>query len=218
MLTVVLDRRQEATLKVKVPAPGLETGSHPKEARRHGQPAPIVAAPPAPRCPISPHGRAGGKTAPRSGSDPRHTTTCSPAPNSQGSATAAAIRLRRSVYAAGQPAHPQVSGCMGLSVSDRDFPALTGRSGTQRARRQWSAATASTLAPWCSSSSGELRITRVFSCVAHRFKARPSFMFAGCCWWRSLVIDGSSGTRVRSAMARARRLRPCTTAMVSPAR
>jgi len=126
--------------------------------------------------------------------------------------------LRRSVCAAGQPAHPQVSGCMGLSVSDRDFPALTGRSGTQRARRQWSAATASTLAPWCSSSSGELRITRVFSCVAHRFKARPSFMFAGCCWWRSLVIDGSSGTRVRSAVARARRLRPCTTAMVSPAR
>jgi len=40
--------------------------------------------------------------------------------------------LRRSVCAAGQPAHPQVSGCMGLSVSDRDFPALTGRSGTQR--------------------------------------------------------------------------------------
>ena len=40
----------------------------------------------------------------------------------------------------------------------------------------------------------ELRITRVFSCVARGFKARPSFMFAGCCWWRSLAIDGSSGT------------------------
>jgi hypothetical protein len=26
----------------------------------------------------------------------------------------------------------------------------------------------------------ELRITRVFSCVARGFKARPSFMFAGC--------------------------------------
>jgi hypothetical protein len=56
MLTVVLDRRQEATLKVKVPAPGLETGSHPKETRRHGQPAPIVAAPPGPRRPVSPAG------------------------------------------------------------------------------------------------------------------------------------------------------------------
>ena len=41
---------------------------------------------------------------------------------------------------------------------------------------------------------GELRITRVFSCVARGFKARPSFMFAGCCWPRSLAIDGSSGT------------------------
>src|SRR5262249_29111945 len=40
---------------------------------------------------------------------------------------------------------------------------------------------------------GDLRITRVFSCVARRFKARPSFMFAGCCS-RSLVIDGGSGT------------------------
>jgi len=101
--------------------------------------------------------------------------------------------LRRSVCAAGQPACSQVRRRVRLSASGRDFPALTGRSGTQRARRQWSAATASTLAPWCSSSSGELRITRVFSCVAHRFKARPSFMFAGCCWWRSLAVDGSSG-------------------------
>ena len=38
------------------------------------------------------------QTAPRSGSDPRQTTTRSPAPNSQGSATAAAIRLRRSFH------------------------------------------------------------------------------------------------------------------------
>jgi hypothetical protein len=35
----------------------------------------------------------------------------------------------------GQPARTQVSRCIGLSVSDRKFPPLTGRSGTQRARR-----------------------------------------------------------------------------------
>jgi hypothetical protein len=43
--------------------------------------------------------------------------------------------LRRSVCAAGQPACPQLGRCTGLSASDREFPALTGRSGTQRARR-----------------------------------------------------------------------------------
>jgi len=49
-------------------------------------------------------------------------------------------------------------------------------------------------APWSSSSPSELRITRVFPCVARGFKARASFMFAGCCRWRSLAIDGGSGT------------------------
>ena len=44
-------------------------------------------------------------------------------------------QLRRSVCAAGQPARPQVSQPIGLSGSDREFPVLTGRSGTQRARR-----------------------------------------------------------------------------------
>jgi hypothetical protein len=43
--------------------------------------------------------------------------------------------LRKSVCATGQPARPQVSRCVGLSASDRKYPALTGRSGTQRARR-----------------------------------------------------------------------------------
>ena len=43
--------------------------------------------------------------------------------------------LRRSACAAGQPARAQVSRCLGLSGSDREYPALTGRSGTQRARR-----------------------------------------------------------------------------------
>jgi hypothetical protein len=43
--------------------------------------------------------------------------------------------LRRSVCAAGRPARPQVTRCMGLSGSDREYPVLTGRSGMQRARR-----------------------------------------------------------------------------------
>jgi hypothetical protein len=42
-------------------------------------------------------------------------------------------------------------------------------------------------------------ITRVSRCVAHKFKARASFKFAGSCWWRSLGVDGRSrasrGTR-----------------------
>jgi hypothetical protein len=42
--------------------------------------------------------------------------------------------LGRSVCAAGQPVCTQVNRCIGLSGSDRKFPALTGRSGTQRAR------------------------------------------------------------------------------------
>jgi hypothetical protein len=73
ILTVVLDRRQEATLKVKVPAPGLETGSHPKVARRHGQPAPIVAAAPSPRRTISAQGanRATERQRPAPGNHPQ---------------------------------------------------------------------------------------------------------------------------------------------------
>jgi hypothetical protein len=42
--------------------------------------------------------------------------------------------LRRSVCAAGRPAYSQVRRRIGLSASDRKFPPLTGRSGTQRAR------------------------------------------------------------------------------------
>ena len=42
--------------------------------------------------------------------------------------------LRRPVCAAGQPAHPQVDRRGAVSGSDREFPALTVRSGTQRAR------------------------------------------------------------------------------------
>jgi len=54
--------------------------------------------------------------------------------------------------------------------------------------------TAGPSGPRTGSGAAELRITRVFSCVARGFKARASFMFAGCCWWRSLAVDGSSGT------------------------
>ena len=49
-------------------------------------------------------------------------------------------------------------------------------------------------APWSSPPPSDLRITRVFSCVARGFKPCASFMSAGCCWWRSLAVDGGSGT------------------------
>jgi hypothetical protein len=49
------------------------------------------------------------------------------------------------------------------------------------------------LGPRTGSGAAEIRITRVFPCVARGFKARASFMFAGCCWWRPLVVDGYSG-------------------------
>ena len=39
----------------------------------------------------------------------------------------------------------------------------------------------------------DLRITRVFPCVARGSKGRLSIMFAGGCRWRSLAVDGSSG-------------------------
>jgi hypothetical protein len=52
---------------------------------------------------------------------------------------AAAVRtnellFRRTIFAAGQPACPQVGRSIGLPASDREYPALTGRSGTRWAR------------------------------------------------------------------------------------
>jgi hypothetical protein len=47
-----------------------------------------------PALPVPPDQPSRPRTAPRSGSDPRQATTRSPARNSQGSATATAIRLR----------------------------------------------------------------------------------------------------------------------------
>ena len=112
--------------QVKTPAPGLETGSHPKKRRHHGQPAPT----------LTPHSSARHRRPrPYGGSDPRPGTTCT-GRDFHAVATIPRMKwLRRSVSAAGQPACPQVSRCTGLSASDRKYPALTGRSGTQRARR-----------------------------------------------------------------------------------
>ena len=59
--------------------------------------------------------------------------------------------VRRSVCAAGQPACTQVSRCIGLSGSDRKFPALTDQSGTQRARRPLRPELAALLGVWPSS-------------------------------------------------------------------
>jgi hypothetical protein len=56
------------------------------------------------------------------------------------------LLLRRPVCAVGQPACTQVRRRIGLAASDRDFPALTGRSGMQRARRVRSRSTPATSA------------------------------------------------------------------------
>jgi hypothetical protein len=48
----------------------------------------------------------------------------------------------------------------------------------------------------------ERRITSVFPCVARGFKACASFKFTGCCWWRSLAVDGDPGTSRGHALAR----------------
>jgi hypothetical protein len=69
--------------------------------------------------------------------------------------------LGRSVCAAGRPACSQVSRCIGLSGCDREFPALTGRSGLQRARVLPWRMTVGASAPWSSSSPGDPRITSV---------------------------------------------------------
>ncbi len=45
------------------------------------------------------------------------------------------LLLRRTSAATHRPAYAQVSGQVGVSASDREFSTLTGRSGTQRARR-----------------------------------------------------------------------------------
>lgn len=62
------------------------------------------------------------------------------------------------------------------------------------------------LLTWRPEQVADLRITRVFQCVARGLKDRASFMFVGCCWRRSLAADGGSGAsrgaRARNAKAR----------------
>ena len=77
-------------------------------------------------------------------------------------------------------------------------------------------------APWSSSPPSDLRITRVSRCVARGHKARASFMSAGYCWWRSLAVDGCSGTsrghapELRSSHERPQRC--CAAWRVAPSR
>ena len=47
--------------------------------------------------------------------------------------------------------------------------------------------------PYFHPHNADLRITRVFPCVARGFKARICFRFRGCCCWQSSAVDGSSG-------------------------
>ena len=48
----------------------------------------------------------------------------------------------------------------------------------------------------------ELRITSVSRALLAGFKARASFRFTGCCWWRSLAVDGGSGASREHAVMR----------------
>ena len=60
------------------------------------------------------------------------------------------------------------------------------------------------LGPSTGSGAAELRITSVSRALLAEFKARASFTFTGCCLWRSLAVDGGSGTsrgHVRNAQA-----------------
>jgi hypothetical protein len=94
-----------------------------------------------------------------------------------------------------------------IPASGRKFPALIGRSGTQRARRLLLCTAFGTLAPWSSSSPSDLRTTSVSHALLAEFNARASFRFAGCCLWRSLAVDGGSGTsrgHVRNARTKSR--------------
>ena len=112
---------------------------------------------------------------------------------------------RRSVCAAGQPVRPQVSQGSGMSGSDREYPALTGRSGTQRARRPGSHTAVGTSASWSSSPSSDLR-TSVSWCVARGFISPPascSRVAAGGGRWLWIAVRGHLGGRPWSTPRRA---------------
>jgi hypothetical protein len=71
---------------------------------------------------------------------------------------------------------------------------LTGRLSTQRARRLWSRVAVGASAPWSSSTAQRPTHYEGVLVRCSRVQACPSLMSAGCCWWRSLAIDGGSGT------------------------
>ena len=77
---------------------------------------------------------------------------------------------------------------------DGTFFAQFGLSSPQRARRLRSRTTVGASAPWSSSPPSDPRITSVSCALLAGFKVRASFMSAGCCWRRSLAVDGGSGT------------------------
>jgi hypothetical protein len=105
-----------------------------------------------------------------------------------------------------------VSWCTGLSRSDRSFPALTGRSGTQRARGRWSPMTFGASVPWSSSSPTDLRITSVSRVLVAGSKptlasgsqaaADGSPGTSGGHAWSAPVVRRPPGARRRRATAR----------------
>jgi len=93
---------------------------------------------------------------------------------------------------AGQPGRrsSNVASCPRVTVDAPVSPADRARSGHASVEVAYYGLIS---APWSSSSPSELRITRVFPCVARGFKARASFMFAGCRWWLLMPIRGHLG-------------------------
>jgi hypothetical protein len=95
------------------------------------------------------------------------------------SCTVSAVRRSRSsrrpgiIRPAGPRAGPHRSGCL---VTGCDASAFSRPPG-----------------PRTGSGAAELRITSVSRALLAGFKVRASFMFAGCCWWQSLAVDGRSG-------------------------
>jgi hypothetical protein len=78
------------------------------------------------------------------------------------------------------------------SASDRETPLITGVNGPLMARLA-RPGPCQFMSLRSSSSSSDLRITRVFPCVARRFKPCVSFGSTACRWWRVLARDGRSG-------------------------
>jgi hypothetical protein len=93
----------------------------------------------------------------------------------------------------------QVSRCIGLSGSDREFPALTGRSGTQRARRMRSCTTAGTSAPWSSAPPSDPRITSAFHVLVAGLNSAFTLGSQGADGGDRWLLMAPRGTRTRGA-------------------